>query len=244
MKRRLLFAVIMFLMVATPARAEHSQPGTFYTGADGGRWSDTVSENYCFEGFAGPLSGAEYDNMVASTVEQMNNEVESDTQIDTNWISNGNCGSTLDFGEWSCSELRAAFNNPQSRIDYENQGNNGTRAETLTCDLDLDANNRIDFFWIAIDTEESGYDLHWNVFSTPASLDYDYSGLFTHEMIHGTGFMGHFSGASDACDTGVGVYSDMCLGTNLGIQNAGASNGTWWRSLTVHDIGAVDEVYP
>jgi hypothetical protein len=238
MKRSLLLAVALILLVAPAARAEHTDPGDWFNK----RWFDQGTETYCLQGFAGPLTPGEYSNMKSSTSNRINTwESQTNVSRDFQMYGGVECDNSFEFHALTCASIAVNYPGMTSRISYTPLGGS-TRGETRACDLDVNGN--IDFFWIAIDPEESGYNLHWDVFAPVNDGQWDYSGLLMHEFGHALGFQNHFSGSSAACTVSVGTYNTMCGNSNLGIQNFGNSNGTWWRTIESHDIGAINEVYP
>lgn len=234
-----------------PALAEHSAGGDFYTGNDGAeRWSEIAEPTYCLEGFEGPLTDGEYTNMKNSTIAMVNGEWENGTNISTNWgmVSPAECANNYNYDSYapSCLFLEGSLPNISSRISYEDfEGADGNNiGEGFQCDFD--ENGYIDFFWIVMCPPSAcGGDWHFNHQTNGGDGDRDFSGVFSHEFGHATGFNGHFSGGSQACDND-GSNSTMCSGTDWGpaTVRGPVSCGCAWRDLTSHDIGAVDEVYP
>lgn len=100
-------------------------------------------------------------------------------------------------------------------LDYINSGYLGL---TRTCN----AFGQISNFQISIDT-----DRNWSVSSgPPASNEFDFQGVITHEMGHGTGWYGHFTLPADCPNTS--ADQTMCVATSPGDFT--------WRSLAGHDL--------
>lgn len=246
--QRLLVAVITLALVlvafAVPARAEHDEAGDFFEK----KWPASVNRDFCIEpDFDERLNDNAWTNMKSTIVNSVNSVWEQDTQITTNWgltdpdpecandyeyENAGNCSAVLQLGAIS-------------RVSYDDEsGGNGS---SLRCDLD--GNGNLDFFWVNINDcfhdEGCGLDFHFDYSTNVPSGDYDFAGTFIHEFGHATGFNGHFDPNSTACPDS-SWSSDMCSGADWdpATHATGGFCGCAWRTLSAHDIGAINEVYP
>ena len=135
-------------------------------------------------------------------------------------------------------------------MTYQNapDGNPDAVASTISCDLN--DNGYYDFFWVNFIPEDIGLDWHFNYFTNVPQGDYDFGGVFYHELGHAYGFKSgasnpaHFVDTSDACDVNETDYSLMCDSAGIGAYNNGTRNGRWWRGETFHDRGAANDEYP
>lgn len=256
--KRLLIAVATVALVfawATPAQANHDNADYYIEESSvwlADVWLDNVQRGYCTDGFwlgngenGGDLSQTEINNSEASIIHQVT-EWEVETDITTNWVFNGGCTTSMFWegmfdGNYAntCENINAEHPGIGSRVDYDEFYDDTVFGDTLTCDMDH--NGIIDFFWIVIN-EDKPWHYYWN--TNPATGEFDFTGLFTHEFGHATGFNGHFPGSSGACDTNpLSAFSDMCTGNTIGFFNGASSDGKAWRSLTAHDIGEANQAY-
>lgn len=260
MKKILLALVCMGLMFggAPAALAEHANEDHYQDEGlyDGDRWSDTVSEGYCFDGF-GIIPDPSEANAKSTTVNQINTVWEADTDINTDWynVSSQDCSQNLSYQDFAspsqttfCTKLNQLYPGANSRVDYDDLPA-GTLGVTRVCDRD--GNGKIDFFWIIITDCEyrqpacPDFSFHWNVFSSVQAEHWDYAGVFTHEMGHATGFDGHWTGSTSACTPITQANSNtMCDNTNLSYWAHAGSTGEWYRNIAGHDIGEVNAAYP
>jgi hypothetical protein len=252
MKRSLLLAVALVLVMAAPASAHHGDQPDRYI--DGGSyladvWPNSGTELYC-------IDPAWEDAYVQNAVDQMKastntafNHIRNVTDFNRVFDRDGECPNYVNvmnawdqadvtksgfLGESQKEEFCAEYlTGVASRIEYEELS--GPRA--LEIDCDRDNNGTLDWFVIIIDVKTETW--YWDSSPPTATRPYSFWATITHEAVHATGFTGHWPNDSETCPDN-GNHNTMCDdGYGWAYNGGGVADAT----LESHDIGEINQAY-
>jgi hypothetical protein len=247
MKRSLLLAVALVLAASPAVLADHGEAGNFYPGFLGDRWNETVTEEFCIaQDFVDRLgAGAKYNNARDAMVETQNRWEDATNQDAIFFPAGNDCGDFAAVQRYVnngssdgafCATIPQDWN---SSFQYENLDQIDSGALGLGIHCDRNSNGKIDYFVVIIDSDRTD-SYHFNHTTSPGDQKYDFMGVTMHEFGHATGFTGHMNNACAHDST----WATMCQGTWGHFSNQPFGSGAHTRTLTAHDVGAANEVYP